>query len=196
MQQKFWTFPKAYNKSKWGDGPWMKEPDKAQYRDPDTNLPCLVVRNMVGALCGYVGVYGDHPLHGVSCEDGALSELVVHGGLTYADLQGEPRLDHHSPEHFIGVEFEEGDDRNIWFFGYDCAHAGDYCPMYAEWKMTGLADLKGYQSYKEITYVVEQNTRLAEFLALQMPQTLRSPLVTPEPRIVKPLGRRKIGPRE
>lgn len=40
------------DKSTWGDGPWQHEPDKMQYEDPDTGLPCLIVRNAVGALCG------------------------------------------------------------------------------------------------------------------------------------------------
>lgn len=45
----------------WGNGAWVDEPDKAQWRDEATGLPCLLVRNQLGALCGYVGVYPDHP---------------------------------------------------------------------------------------------------------------------------------------
>lgn len=51
----------VYDKSGWGDGPWQKEPDKAQWLDEATRLPCLAVRNNVsGTLCGYVGVPPGH----------------------------------------------------------------------------------------------------------------------------------------
>lgn len=54
------------DKSTWGPGPWQEEPDKIQYVDEATGLPCLIVRNgpTIGALCGYVGVLPGHPLHG------------------------------------------------------------------------------------------------------------------------------------
>lgn len=54
------------DKSTWGPGPWQDEPDKIQYVDEATGLPCLIVRNgkEIGALCGYVGVLPGHPLHG------------------------------------------------------------------------------------------------------------------------------------
>lgn len=52
------------DKSSWGDGEWLHEPDKKQWTDQDTGYPCLIVRNRVGALCGYVGVPLDHPYFG------------------------------------------------------------------------------------------------------------------------------------
>jgi hypothetical protein len=45
-------------------GPWTTEPNKLQWVDAATRLPCLIVRNWVGNLCGYAGVYPGHPLHG------------------------------------------------------------------------------------------------------------------------------------
>lgn len=45
-------------------GPWQDEPDKAQWVDEATNLDCLMVRNPMGALCGYVGVPREHPWYG------------------------------------------------------------------------------------------------------------------------------------
>ena len=70
------------DKSTWGEGPWSDEPDKMQFVDRDTGLPCLIVRNRVGSLCGYVGVPEGHPLfqHGYD-ENGGIE---VHGGLTFA----------------------------------------------------------------------------------------------------------------
>lgn len=60
---------RTMDKSKWRDGPWQNEPDKKQWQDADTKMPCLIVRNNVGALCGYVGVAKDHPLFGVSHDE-------------------------------------------------------------------------------------------------------------------------------
>lgn len=56
VEAKSWTFPERCNRVKWGPGPWDGEPDKMQWTDPATGLDCLIVRNTLGALCGYVGV--------------------------------------------------------------------------------------------------------------------------------------------
>ncbi len=48
------------DKSEWGPGPWQDEPDKAQWLDAGSRLPCLIVRGPVGALCGYVGLPPGH----------------------------------------------------------------------------------------------------------------------------------------
>ena len=70
------------DKSAWGPGPWQEEPDKRQWQDEATGLPCLIVRNNGGALCGYVGVPKGHPDHG---KDYDAVDVDVHGGLTFAD---------------------------------------------------------------------------------------------------------------
>jgi hypothetical protein len=69
------------NKADWQRGPWDNEPDKIQWQDEATGLPCLIVRGPVGALCGYVGVPSGHPLHGKDYDD---ARVDVHGGLTFA----------------------------------------------------------------------------------------------------------------
>lgn len=69
------------DKSEWGDGAWQQEPDKKQWRDEATGLPCLIVRGPSGGLCGYVGVAPGHPLHG---KDYDAVDADVHGGLTFA----------------------------------------------------------------------------------------------------------------
>jgi hypothetical protein len=55
---------RTIDKSSWPRGAWDDEPDKKQWQDTATGLPCLIVRNGVGALCGYVGVPRWHPWHG------------------------------------------------------------------------------------------------------------------------------------
>lgn len=88
----------VWDKSEWDRGPWDDEPDKLQWQDEATGLPCLIVRGPVGALCGYVGVmpghgfyqtdYNDCPICCGSaenwCEHSPRSRLNVHGGLTFS----------------------------------------------------------------------------------------------------------------
>lgn len=53
------------DKAAWPRGEWDDEPDRLEWRDAATGLPCLVVRNHSGALCGYVGVGPTHPWSGI-----------------------------------------------------------------------------------------------------------------------------------
>jgi hypothetical protein len=121
MKTKRYTF---VDKSAWGAGPWLKEPDKIQWQDKATGLPCLIVRNThcTGSLCGYVGVPPAHPLHGKGYNDA--QDINVHGGLTFAN-KCHPLANHASICHVV----EPGEDDNVWWFGFDCSHAGDVCPQ-------------------------------------------------------------------
>jgi hypothetical protein len=126
------------DKTGWGEGPWLIEPDKAQWVDPVTGLDCLLVRNPIGALCGYVGVGPEHPWHGKgysqctaepACpvEDGERSWdcghspeslLDVHGGITFADGCGHDEDESHGICHVP----LPGRADDLWWFGFDCAH--------------------------------------------------------------------------
>lgn len=54
------------DKSSWGEGPWQHEPDRKEWRDAATDLPCLAVRHdESGHWCGYVGVTEGHPAYHV-----------------------------------------------------------------------------------------------------------------------------------
>lgn len=93
------------DKTEWPRGAWDSEPDKVQWPDETTSLPCLVVRGPGGSWCGYVGVAVGHPLYGVAysdcyhgdkcpepkgdgsyryCDHRPESFLEVHGGITFA----------------------------------------------------------------------------------------------------------------
>lgn len=134
---------RTVDKSTWGEGPWRSEPDKAQWPDEATGLPCLLVRNRMGALCGYVGVPPGHPWHGVgySCnpstrEDESWgsdertspeSAIEVHGGLTFSDKCHPMTNEAQGVCHVA----EAGEPDDVWWFGFDCSHAWDFMPANA-----------------------------------------------------------------
>lgn len=66
------------DKSGWPAGEWQDEPDKVQWQDAATGLPCLIVRNGSGALCGYVGVAVGHPCYdlGYGAESATLASAL------------------------------------------------------------------------------------------------------------------------
>jgi hypothetical protein len=107
------------NHEEWGEGPWNNEPDHAVWVDPATDLDVMINRGPSGALCGYVGVGPDHPLHGKSYMD-VENTVDVHGGLTYANACQDDGDICHVPE--------PGREHDIWWFGFDCCHFGDVAP--------------------------------------------------------------------
>lgn len=155
-------------------GPWMDEPDKVHWIDPATDLDCLAVRNGMGAWCGYVGLPPSHPFHGVGygqctrkdcgeewCYDHSPGGVIdVHGGLTFADSC------HESDEgegHGICHVPLAGRPHDVWWLGFDCAHAGDLTPYDAAqqaaepfryWYRDG-------DVYRDLTYIKNECTRLA-----------------------------------
>lgn len=156
MTMKTWTFAETHPKM---PGPWSDEPDKAQWIDEKTNLDCLVVRNRLGALCGYVGVPPEHPLHG---EDYDTPAVEVHGGLTYADrcvegAEDAPRICHIP---------EPGRPADVWWFGFDCAHAWDLIPgMRETYAMADIMRVDTSEVYRTFTYVQQEIAQLAQQLA-------------------------------
>src|SRR5437667_10881267 len=75
------TTDPTIDKTTWGDGPWLTEPDRIEW--DHAGLPCLALRNHHGTWCGYADVAPGHPWHGKSNDD--IADLDVHGGLTYAN---------------------------------------------------------------------------------------------------------------
>lgn len=101
-----------------GVGPWVDEPDRVEWKSAG-GLPCLIVRNAAcGHLCGYVAVPPGHPMHGRGTDDERL-DLDVHGGITYAAAcRGDVC---HVPA--------PGEPDDVWWIGFDAAHAGDAIPL-------------------------------------------------------------------
>lgn len=250
MKTREWRWDKI--KPSWGPGPWEEEPDKRQWTDPATGLPCLIVRNRLGGLCGYVGVPPSHPWYGrdySSCtlpvatprgpregdQDGLMAKLgpewrkrqeeqlvckedycahtpssiiEVHGGLTFADhcapitperweafRQQRPAMEAMAAKHPQGdaaddlrdwagtwdsyeawaeqqtamtiCHVPEPGEPPLWWFGFDCGHAGDILPGMARFFRAPTGYL---QTYKNLTYVTRQCARLAEQLRAAAPQ--------------------------
>jgi hypothetical protein len=135
------------DKTNWPPGPWDSEPDKIVWIDEATDLDCMIVRGPYGALCGYVGVPPGHPAYEQPYNN---VHVEVHGGLTYADKC------HGSICHVP----QPGRTDDVWWLGFDCAHAmRDTIPGWTEM----FPESMGW-TYKDVKYVTEEVTRLAEQL--------------------------------
>jgi hypothetical protein len=133
----------------------------------------MIVRNpTLGCLCGYVGVYTDHPWHGYRyhgpctadnpcgkewCDHTPESQIEVHGGITFSGKRGRA----------------ESFDENIWWFGFDCGHWRDLTPgmvslMEKMKKETGIGGAylahAEHDIYRDIQYVKTQVQSLAQQL--------------------------------
>lgn len=145
---------KTVDKSDWGAGEWQAEPDKKQWQDTASGLPCLIVRGPSGALCGYVGVSKEHTLYEKDYNE---ADVEVHGGLTFADHC------QHSTDESKGICHKTDGDDHVWWLGFDCAHSGDVSPKYNSRREYYMGD--GYERYRTLSYVTRQVTELAAQLA-------------------------------
>ena len=150
----------------WPSGPWDWEPDRVDWVDAGTGLPCLALRSpTMGCWCGYVAVPPGHRYHGAEYDD---INVRVHGGLTFA---GPCMDDNNHPKHEQVCHVPApGEPDDVWWFGFDCGHGGrDVLP-----RILGMdRDLPSFPGtvYRTIEYVREQ----CEMLARQLAE-VRSPL--------------------
>lgn len=143
------------DKTTWGPGPWQDEPDKKQWQDEATGLPCLAVRNEWGGhWCGYVGVSEGHKLFKKHYDD---ADIEVHGGLTYSEFCA-PGDECESVCHV--PEPDETD--HVWWLGFDCMHHMDCGPAHESRHPTPHTIP---QVYRDLGYVEEQCRLLAKQLA-------------------------------
>ena len=139
------------DKSDWERGEWDEEPDRVEWRH--NGRPCLIVRNNSGALCGYAAVSEGHPMFGK--ED--RGTLDCHGGVTYNDFCVEGGHICHVPK--------PGEPDRVWWFGFDCAHSGDYSAMsYPEEMRRRYMRNEQWESYRPIGYVRHGVEKMAEQL--------------------------------
>lgn len=145
------------DKTEWPRGEWDDEPDKAQWQDDATGLPCLIVRGPSGSLCGYVGVPEGHPYFGKEYNE---CSVECHGGLTFSDFCAEST----DPSKHICHVPAPGEPDRVWWLGFDCAHLYDYSPSrYARepYKSDPLWARGPMDVYRSLWYVKNECTKLA-----------------------------------
>lgn len=157
MEARQWT---TLDRSQWARGEWDGEPDKMQWTDDATGLPCLIVRHdRMGFLCGYVGVSEGHPAYGKGYSD---VDVNVHGGLTFAGKCRPGDTEARGICHVPGP----GEPDHVWWLGFDCAHSGDYEPYKAKLAETkAIFARHGFESYRTVGYVRRECADLARQLA-------------------------------
>lgn len=121
-------------------GKWLTEPDFKLWIDKATGLMCMVVRGTLGNLCGYVCVRSGYAFYWRDYGD---VDVSVHGGLTFSG-DTVPKVD---------IDWKDG-----WWFGFDCAHAGDYLPNLP-------MPFSRPENYCDMEYVTGECARLASQLA-------------------------------
>lgn len=178
--------------------PWTGEPDELDFTDKATGYPIAMRRNRVYAWCGYVGVPPSHAWHGkqlshrlpapegfrtTACDIDALGVLTVFF-TAFALEEGQVCLVSLVPCHrgmsYAGPPHWGEDGRASWWFGFDCAHAGDVRPrdLFSEPLMAFAAELlrdapaavqealgrlRG-EKYRNVAYVRETCLRMAQEL--------------------------------
>jgi len=97
------------------------------------DFKCFIKRHPnLKHLCGYVELTGDNKFYGKDYND---IPVQVHGGLTYAN--------------------QEGDN---WVIGFDCAHSGDLCPYLEDkYNSFGSGDV-----YRTKEYVISECESLTD----------------------------------
>jgi len=151
------------------------EPDEKIWTDEATGYDCVIVRNHMKAFCGYVRVPEghqffsknyDHEIDATWFQNMKLSDATPIIALMLqasSDDQSTIRLDLAANVHggitWANDYMPTADDRKPgeWWFGFDCAHAGDYVPGMP----VGLS-LEG--TYRDIDYVTAECEKLAAFL--------------------------------
>jgi hypothetical protein len=159
METKTYT---TFDRTGWPAGEWDGEPDKVQWQDEATGLPCLAVRSRLkGNWCGYVGVAEGHRDFGRDFGD---LDYEVHGGLTFADTC-QPGADESQGICHVPAE---GEPDHVYWLGFDCGHAWDAAPQdykderdRPEW----FYRVNSEQTYRTLAYVQNQCRRLAAQLA-------------------------------
>jgi hypothetical protein len=145
---------KTTDRTNWPAGPWMDEPDKKQWLDEATGLPCLAVRNRQH-WCGYVGISKNHPLFEKEYSN-IEQDLIVHGGLTFADHCAKTS----DPSKHVCHLVESGEDDHVWWLGFDCAHSGDISDFIRTYER-----IAGYpEAYRTLQYVENECRQLAQQL--------------------------------
>ena len=164
---------KAYPKEKkdWPPGPWHDEPDEKRWEDRNTGLQCFALRfERMGHWLGYVGVREGHPAYGLDYYKSSFDIDDVLSG-TAAKIAPIQQQINNIP---VGLTYSGTDDlrgKDWWWFGFDCAHSGEYSPGMDDGNLgpCALGMPTGFEhpsvvTYRDLNYVIGQCTELAAAL--------------------------------
>ena len=137
------------NKALWPAGPWHDEPDRIDWVDPVTGVPCMMRRNDFGAWCGYVALPPTHPWAKLSRDEMA-PYPHCHGGLSFND-----HWEDWNPEN--GDRYRDVDiGTTLPWIGFDCHHGLDLGPAL-------LSDHSDENRvYRDVQYVTAEVVYLAQ----------------------------------
>lgn len=137
------------NKAFWPAGPWHDEPDRIDWVDPPTGVPCMMRRNDFGAWCGYVAIPPTHPWVNLSRDEMSPSPHC-HGGLTFKD-----HWEDWKPEN--GDRYRDADiGTTLPWIGFDCHHGFDLGPALS----SDHSDEN--RVYRDVQYVTAEVVHLAQ----------------------------------
>lgn len=166
--------PDRIGRSGWPSGPWDSEPDKIQWTDDLTGMPCLLARAARGQWCGYVAVPPEHPLYGRAAHE--LPMMAVHWGeITFAAQPGLTACIDHDGLDLPADEWLVGQPSGVelpWMIGFNAAHAGDRFPSDPH---TGQWYRHDDSEYRRATYMAVNVSSLAIQLSLLLPPGLITP---------------------
>ena len=127
------------------------EPDEFAWEH--NGLPCLVVRQFHGALCGYVGLK-TAPFEDYYSD----AHYEVHGGVTYGDWNDRYDQDY---ARLMNCELE----KYLWV-GFDTCHSGDLVPKYHHTKLGKyaplVAEMSGDDIYRDLEYMKKETNHLVD----------------------------------
>jgi hypothetical protein len=113
---------------------WLEEPNKVEFTH--AGMACLIIRDRLMWLGGYVGLEPSHPHYGKHFRD--IETNGVHKGLNFSG-RGD------------GQRRKAG----LWWIGFYCDRPGDYVPG-------RLDNLGGGEVYRGVDYVRGEVEKLAE----------------------------------
>lgn len=133
---------------------WELGPEEHEWTDKETGYVCWIRRHpRLRTYAGYVGVPTTHPLDGRHYLISDMSNIEVHGGITFSGR----------------TEDKESD---LYWFGFDCAHYNDYIPYSEEVRQLFGNGLDGLlnrrpteeQPYRNFEFVKNECEKLADQL--------------------------------
>lgn len=157
---------KFVNRTGWVAGIWDSELDKYEWLDESTKLRCLILRNKIGTLCGYVSISPDNKLY--KQHKTVIDRCVnVYGGVTYAGRCksiAEPLTTSHI--HPIGLnsvaQYLTGENL-LWWVGFDTNHYQDLSPYVYSVHRSGMSPDR---VYKDLKFIANEVKHLAAQLSL------------------------------